>query len=115
MNPTQFYKCLADETRLKLLLLIAELGPTCVCKLMEALEMDQPKISRNLAQLRQCNIVEAERHGKWMFYRLSDTLPEWALHVIVTTAEHNKAFYRHALKRIEHDTSATALKGCEVL
>ncbi|AWL10827.1 Arsenical resistance operon repressor [Saliniradius amylolyticus] len=89
MTPIQFYKCLADETRLKSLLLIAEQGEACVCDLMAALELDQPKVSRHLAQLRQCAIVADERRGKWVYYRLHPELAQWASQVLTQTGQAN--------------------------
>jgi len=44
MNPVNFYKCLADETRLLSLLLIDKEGELCVCELTDALDVSQPKI-----------------------------------------------------------------------
>lgn len=70
MNPSIFFKCLADDTRLKSLLLIAKADEACVCDLMEALDLDQPKTSRHLALLRKCGILIDERRGKWVFYKL---------------------------------------------
>jgi hypothetical protein len=53
VNPVQFYKCLADETRLRCLLLIEHEQELCVCELMKAIDEIQPKVSRHLAQLRR--------------------------------------------------------------
>ena len=44
MNPVQFYKCLADETRLRCLLLIAQEEELCVCELTQAINEIQPKV-----------------------------------------------------------------------
>ena len=38
LNPLLFYKALADDTRLKSLLLITEQQELCVCELMTALD-----------------------------------------------------------------------------
>ncbi|MDC8830281.1 metalloregulator ArsR/SmtB family transcription factor [Alteromonas gilva] len=100
MDPCQFFKCLADDTRLQSLLLIALEGETCVCDLMFALQQDQPKISRHLAALRKCQIVSDTRRGKWVFYDLSPTLPDWAKDVINNTARTNPAYLQDALKRL---------------
>ncbi|MCB5161533.1 metalloregulator ArsR/SmtB family transcription factor [Marinomonas algarum] len=100
MTPCQFYKCLADDTRLQSVLLIARVGETCVCDLMVALELDQPKTSRHLASLRKCGILQDERRGKWVFYRLHPELDDWAVKVIQDTAEHNPGYYQDALQRI---------------
>jgi ArsR family transcriptional regulator len=106
MNPCTFFKCLADDTRLKSLLLIAKTGEACVCDLMEALALDQPKTSRHLAQLRKCGILIDERRGKWVFYKLHPTLPEWANDVIVNAAEHNDIYFGDALKKLESSQSS---------
>ena len=85
MTPLQLFKCLADDTRLHSVLLIAEEGELCVCELMAALEISQPKISRHLAQLRECGILQDQRRGQWVHYRLHPDLPEWAQAVIKST------------------------------
>ena len=107
MNPATFFKCLADETRLKSLLLIAKTGEACVCDLMEALELDQPKTSRHLAQLRKCGILLDERRGKWVFYRLHPELPKWALSIIVETAANNNSYVDDSLKKLVSSQSTS--------
>ena len=52
LTPTTVFKCLADETRVRIALLIAREGELCVCELTCALDESQPKISRHLAMLR---------------------------------------------------------------
>lgn len=68
-NMERFFQALADNTRLRLLNLMAD-QEICVCYLVEILEQGQPKISRHLAYLRNAGIVEARRDGKWMHYRI---------------------------------------------
>lgn len=93
MNALQLFKCLSDDTRLKCVLLIHSFGEACVCELMEALELDQPKISRHLAQLRKCDILQDERRGKWMYYRLHPALSDAARSIIQTAAEGDTSCY----------------------
>jgi ArsR family transcriptional regulator, arsenate/arsenite/antimonite-responsive transcriptional repressor len=64
------FRALADRTRLRLLNLMGE-DEVCVCFLVEALKLSQPKISRHLAYLRRAGIVVTRRDGKWMHYRLA--------------------------------------------
>ncbi|MDX2348930.1 MAG: metalloregulator ArsR/SmtB family transcription factor [Porticoccus sp.] len=94
MNPVQFYKCLADETRLRCLMLIEHEDELCVCELTEALEESQPKISRHLAQLRQCELLLDRKQGQWVYYRINPSLPDWAKSVLQQTNEANKAFLK---------------------
>lgn len=51
LTPTVF-KCQADYTRVRLMLLITREEELCVCELTCALDESQPKVSRHLAQLR---------------------------------------------------------------
>jgi len=53
----QFFQLLSDETRLRCLLLLQKEGELCVCELVYALDIIQPKISRHLAALRDAGIV----------------------------------------------------------
>ena len=106
MDPCKFFKCLADDTRLKSLLLIASASEACVCDLMEALELDQPKTSRHLAELRKCNILLDERRGKWVYYKLHPQLPQWAFEVIQQSAQHNPQYFKHPLNRLKNCQSS---------
>ncbi len=70
-NPVQVYKCLCDRQRLRILNLLRG-GPLCVCHLMEILEMDQVKTSKQLRYMKELGLVEAEREAQWMIYRLAE-------------------------------------------
>ncbi|WP_156489072.1 metalloregulator ArsR/SmtB family transcription factor [Marinomonas gallaica] len=102
INPTQFYKCLADETRLRCLMLIQLEGELCVCELMEALQESQPKISRHLAQLRNCGLLTDRRQGQWVFYRINEALPAWSKLVLHVTAAENLEHCAADLARLDH-------------
>jgi ArsR family transcriptional regulator len=101
MTPLQFYKCLAEETRLKSVLLIFQEGELCVCELTTALQESQPKVSRHLAQLRECGLLSDRRQGQWVFYRINPTLPEWANKVLAETVSGNAAFLKACRKQLD--------------
>ncbi len=84
--PEDFFALLADQTRLRCLILLRAEGRLCVCELGHALEVSQPKISRHLARLRACGVVVDERRGQWVHYRLADDLPDWVEAVIDAAA-----------------------------
>lgn len=108
MNPVQFYKCLADETRFRCLLLIEHEQELCVCELTEALDEIQPKISRHLAQLRNCELLTDRRQGQWVFYRINPELDSWARSVIAETLKSNKAFIEVNLSALDRMGSRPA-------
>lgn len=86
----QVFKCLSDETRLMLVLLIAQQQELCVCEMTHALQESQPKVSRHLAQLRQCGLLSDQREGQWVYYRLAPQLPAWA-HAIIRAGAQGSA------------------------
>jgi ArsR family transcriptional regulator len=66
-------KALADETRLRIIrLLLANQTATCVCELVDALEERQYNISRHLQLLEAARLLEAEKEGRWVYYRLRE-------------------------------------------
>jgi len=69
MKMVQIYRCLCDETRLRILHLLRE-GPLCVCHFQEILQLPQVAVSKHLAYLRRTGMVEACRHEQWMVYSL---------------------------------------------
>ncbi len=69
MNLVRIYRCLCDETRLRILHLLKQ-GPLCVCHFQEILELPQVAVSKHLAYLRKTGMAEARRHEQWMIYSL---------------------------------------------
>jgi len=71
MKVVQVYKCLCDELRLRVLNLL-QAGPLCVCHLLEVLECDAVKLSKQLRYMKQLGMLEGEREAQWIVYRLAD-------------------------------------------
>ena len=65
------FKVLADSTRLRIAILLAVKGETCVCLLADGLDLPEYKISRHLGIMRSAGLVEVRRKGTWMYYKLS--------------------------------------------
>tara|TARA_R110002096_G_scaffold152824_6_gene316092 strand:- start:13011 stop:13298 length:288 start_codon:yes stop_codon:yes gene_type:complete len=81
-------------------MLIQRENELCVCELTEALNEIQPKISRHLAQLRQCELLLDRKQGQWVFYRINPALPDWAKSVIEQTVESNQVFLKENLTNL---------------
>ena len=81
-SPDTFFRALADGTRRQCLLMLLDQDRLCVCELVHALDLSQPRVSRHLTQLRDLGIVADERHSRWIHYRLHPDLPDWALAVL---------------------------------
>jgi ArsR family transcriptional regulator, arsenate/arsenite/antimonite-responsive transcriptional repressor len=66
------FKAIADPIRLRLLSLIAshEGGEACVCDLTDAFDVTGPTISHHLKVLRESGLIDGERRGTWVYYRV---------------------------------------------
>jgi ArsR family transcriptional regulator len=62
-------KALAHPTRLWMAEQLAG-GEKCVCEFVAVMQVDFSTISKHLAVLKQAGIVEDEKRGKQVFYRL---------------------------------------------
>jgi len=101
MKPLELFKCLADDTRLRSILLIYLKQELCVCELTEALQEIQPKISRHLAQLKRCGLLTDRRQGQWRFYRINENLEEYAKSLIAQTLKSNADYIGENLKNLD--------------
>jgi ArsR family transcriptional regulator, arsenate/arsenite/antimonite-responsive transcriptional repressor / arsenate reductase (thioredoxin) len=100
LDPTQFFKSLTDEVRLRCLMLIQYEGELCVCEMMQALNDIQPKVSRHLALLRKSGLLVDRRQGQWMYYRINPNLPAWAKSVLAETTENNAEFIANSIRNL---------------
>jgi ArsR family transcriptional regulator, arsenate/arsenite/antimonite-responsive transcriptional repressor len=68
----QIFRALGDPVRLRLVSLIGahQGGEICVCDLTSAFNLTQPTISHHLKVLREAGIIDSERRGTWVYYRL---------------------------------------------
>ena len=62
-------KALAHPTRLWIAEQLAD-GERCVCEFVEQLDADFSTVSKHLSVLKQAGIVEDDKRGKRVFYRL---------------------------------------------
>jgi ArsR family transcriptional regulator, arsenate/arsenite/antimonite-responsive transcriptional repressor len=72
----ELMKALADPTRLTMLASLwkAE-APICICDFTAGLNLSQPTISHHMARLKEAGLVESEKSGIWIYYRLRDRMP----------------------------------------
>ena len=71
------FHALADPVRLRLFSLIANqpAGEACACEMVESLGRSQPTVSHHLKVLYEACLVDREKRGTWVWYRVrSDRL-----------------------------------------
>jgi DNA-binding transcriptional ArsR family regulator len=68
---TDIFKMLADKSRLKIVLALAQDGELHVSALCALLGQSQPAVSHHLTLMRAINLVDFSRRGKHNYYHLS--------------------------------------------
>ena len=63
-------KAMAHPTRLFIVDELARNGKRCVCELTEMVGADMSTVSRHLAMLKNAGIVEDEKRGSQVYYKL---------------------------------------------
>lgn len=81
---SELFKVLGDETRTKILYLLAE-QELCVCDMADLLDMSLPAVSHHLRLLKAMRLVKYRREGKQVFYSLDD---EHIVNLIHQAQEH---------------------------
>lgn len=89
-------RALADETRFRILETLVG-TETCVCELVDRLNVPQPLLSHHLKTLREAGLVRAAKRGRWMFY----SLDAQALEKIAAALSALAREQRQAGKRLE--------------
>jgi ArsR family transcriptional regulator len=65
-------KALADPVRLRLMSLVASRagGEACICDLNEGFDLSQPTISHHMKVLHEAGLVDRDKRGVWVYYRV---------------------------------------------
>jgi ArsR family transcriptional regulator len=87
LDGERLFELLADGTRRRILSLLLDHREICVCRLVGALALPQPKVSRHLAAMREAGLLAARRKGTWILYRLDPRVPGWVMRVVAMMGE----------------------------
>jgi len=72
LDPTEMFKALAVETRVKIIDLLKSEGPLGAKKISELLGVTPAAVSQHLKILKQAGFVRSERNGYWIPYRIDE-------------------------------------------
>ena len=67
----RFFAALGDPTRLAIVRELAGADPVCACDFTSCCDVRQPTVSHHLRVLREAGVIESERRGTWIYYRLA--------------------------------------------
>jgi DNA-binding transcriptional ArsR family regulator len=85
---SRYFRVLADPTRLRIVEALLERERT-VSELVDLLKAPQSRVSNHLACLRWCRVVDSERRGRTVVYRVSDERVANILDLAASLAEPN--------------------------
>jgi len=81
---SQVFKALADPTRVRILTMLKTRGQSCcdliarnepglcACDIEQAVKLSQAAVSHHMGLLRRAGLVEAEKRGRWIYYRRNE-------------------------------------------
>ncbi|WP_321448362.1 metalloregulator ArsR/SmtB family transcription factor [uncultured Cohaesibacter sp.] len=95
-NLTNIFSALSDPIRLRILALIAKETELCVCELVGALQLPQPKISRHCKVLSEANLLVNRREAQWVLYSLANDMPDWSRQALEAAVEGIKQDLQYA-------------------
>jgi len=72
LEPTEMFKALAVETRVKIIDLLKSEGPLGAKKISELLGVTPAAVSQHLKILKQAGFVRSERNGYWIPYSIDE-------------------------------------------
>ena len=77
-------KTIADKNRLSILYVLQD-KELCVCELQQVISLTQGALSIQLKNLQNIGLLSSRKKGKWVFYKLSDSLDAFQQTIISTT------------------------------
>src|SRR5438105_112722 len=98
----QFFRALAHPTRIRMLEILVR-GSRTVQELQDALRLDQPIVSQQLAVLRNQSIVSAQKEGLSVRYTLRDPLVGELLDVARRIFDNHLATTRGLLRELRRE------------
>jgi DNA-binding transcriptional ArsR family regulator len=98
------FKALADLSRIRILMSLQD-GPLCVCQIITLLGLAPSTVSKHLYILRQADLIEAEKKGRWMYYCLSPAVDKRFMKWLENTLADDEKIHADAatLERILKD------------
>lgn len=84
------FKAVSDENRLRVLMMLKQ-RPLCVCEMHEVLDIALSTLSAHLRLMKNTGLIEDEKDGRWVIYRLSHNK---YLHELLETLEKELRFDR---------------------
>ena len=107
MKTEQFFRCLADNLRLRIVLLLWQEGELSTVAIAQVLGTNESLIRRQMALLNKNQIVLLRQKDLFQFYQINKDLPVWMNKILKHTHRGNKKVLEELLakKNRQHDSA----------
>jgi ArsR family transcriptional regulator len=106
----KIFKALSDETRIRIIKLLEE-GELCVCDIVTALDMIQPKVSFHLGVLKDAGLIKDRKQGKWIHYCIDETDIFRRFLVLSVLERTSESLIKEDNKRLKEFLKAKKMRG----
>ena len=72
-NVIKIIKAISDQNRVRILHMLNS-KTLCVCEIAYILKLAQPTVSKHLKQLKDVDLINEQKEGKWVNYQLNKEL-----------------------------------------
>ncbi len=69
-NLINFFRAMGEETRAKIIMMLLR-EEMCICELIDELGLSQSAVSHHVKILKQTDLVNMRRCGKWTYYSIN--------------------------------------------
>jgi len=107
MKTEQFFRCLADSVRVKIVLLLCHQGELNATSIASVLNSNESTIKRHMALMVKNQIVLFRQKDLYHYYRINPDLPVWMQKILKHTYRGNKKIVE-ALPVVKQDVSLNA-------
>lgn len=75
-NFSRAMKAISDPNRLRIMKMLSA-GPLCVCEITSVMELAASTISKHLSILRDAELIDSYKDGRWVNYKLAENPPAY--------------------------------------
>lgn len=97
-NTLTILKALADKNRLIIVTALMKHEELCACQLIELLKVSGATSSRHLSILTNANIIQNRKDGRWVYYKLSDGIPDCLRSWLISSSLESSEFEIYSAK-----------------
>jgi len=105
-------KSLSEKTRIRILALLHQAQEVCVSEIVDALQEDQYKISKNLKILQEAGLVVSNKKGRWIYYQLNESQVQFKKMLLEAVKNISSEILKEDLHRLQQRIAGRVNNRC---